>query len=255
MNLHSLFLALILTCCTSCSMEQPGDAWQALPEMKPADYFDESLQLKLITAITNGNLNEMTDLIKNGANVNSIGRNGMQPLFWAIAKNRLAEFEVLLRNGASPNSLAKPLSQSDKSLSAMELAAVSKNPKYMLLLLEHGGNANQTVCYANRTIIYEAILNERIDNVKLLIEHGASILHADIAGESPLMTAASVNAYDIVLLLLRNGADPTQKNKWGYDLAWRVKKYGTGAIPFDSPQIDYYNRVLIELKNRGVLKL
>lgn len=236
------------------SAESQPEAWRALGRMKAKDYFIEPMQLKLAEAIAHGNEQQTKELIKQGADVNAVGRDEIRPLFWAMAKRSAGEFEILLENGADPNITAKRLVERDRPLSVMELGAIAEDPAYLRSALKHGGNANFSVGYGNRTLIYEAIINERVRNVSLLAEAGADLSHRDTAGESPLMTAAAVNAYDIVYVLLEKGADPSLKNRWGFDLAGRMKKYGTRGIAPGSERWQWYQKVLSELRKQGLME-
>lgn len=239
---------------TSCDGEPQSEAWRALSRMKAKDYFAEPMQVKLAETVARGKPDQIGELIKQGADVNAKGRDGMRPLFWAMGKNSLKGFEILLQNGANPNVTAEGLIKGERPPSVMELAAIAESSEYLRLALKHGGNANFLVGYGDRTIIYEAILNNRTDNVRTLIEAGADLAHRDTAGETPVATAASINNYDMVYLFLAKGADPSIKDRWGYDLAGLMKKYGTRGIKPDSEQYQWYLKVVAEMKKRGLLE-
>lgn len=221
--------------------------------MKAEDYFTDPLQQKLAQAIARGDAEKISDVIKQGADVNAVGKDRMRPLFWAMAKRRLKEFEILLQHGADPNITAEKISDSDYPLALMELAAIAENPDYLRAALRYKGDPNFVVPASERSILYEAIMNERIHNVRLLVENGAKVNVRDSSGESPAMTAASINSYDIVYLLLEKGADPLQQDKWGYDLVKQMKKFGARGIAPESEQYQWYQKVSAELKKRGLL--
>ena len=239
---------------TSCHGEPQSDAWRALSRMKAKDYFAEPLQVKLAEAVARGKTDQIGELIKQGADVNAKGRDGMRPLFWAMGKNSLKGFEILLQNGANPNVTAEGLIKSERPPSVMELAAIAESSEYLRLALKHGGNPNFSLGYGDRTIIDEAILNNRTENVRLLVENGADINHQDSFGSPPVMTAAGIDNYDIVFLLLGKGADPKIQDRSGYDLAKMMTKFGARAIAHDSDQYQWYLKVVAEMKKRGLLE-
>ena len=97
----------------------------------------------------------------------------------------------------------------------MHLAAQLNDPAYLASLLRHGGNPNALNVYGRRTIIHEAIMLGRIDNVRLLVEAGADIdAQADVSLATPLLKAVAVNEYEIAHYLLEQGADPTLEYAW-----------------------------------------
>jgi hypothetical protein len=248
----SVFLMSIFK--TSCDGGQQSEAWRALSRMKAKDYFAEPLQVKLAEAVARGKPDQISELIKQGADVNAKGPDGMRPLFWAMAKSSLKGFEILLQNGADPNVTAEGAIKDKRPSSVIEIAAIAENPEYLRLALKHGGDPNFLVGYGDRTIIYEAIMNNRTDNIRILIEAEADLSHRDTAGETPMLTAASIKNFDMVYLFLERGADPKIKDKWGYDLAGLMKRYGTRGIKPDSEQYQWYLKVVAEMKKRGLLE-
>jgi hypothetical protein len=239
---------------TSSGGEPQSEAWHVLSRMKAKNYFAEPLQVKLAEAVARGKGDQICELVKQGADVNATGRDGMRPLFWAMGKNSLQGFETLLQNGANPNVTAEGLIKGERPPSVMELAAIAESAEYLRLALKHGGNANFLVGYGDRTIIYEAILNNRTDNVRTLIEAGADLTHRDTAGSPPIMTAAGIKNFDMVYLFLEKGADPKIKDKWDRDLAEMMKTFADRGIKPNSEQYRWYLKVVAEMKKRGLLE-
>ena len=68
------------------------------------------------------------------------------------------------------------------------------------------------------------------------------------------MTAASIDNYDMVMLLLESGADPKLLDRSGYDLAKMMTKFGARAIARDDEQYQWYLKAVAEMKKRGLLE-
>lgn len=253
-KLLALSVLLMSVFQTSCDGEPQSEAWRALSRMKAKDYFAEPVQVRLAEAVARGKLDQIRELIQQGADVNAKGRDGMRPLFWAMGKNSLKGFEILLQNGANPNVTAEGLIKGERPPSVMELAAIAENPDYLRLALKHGGNPNYPLGYGNRTIIDEAIMNNRLENLRILTEAGADINHQDSFGSPPIMAAARIRNYDMVYFLLGKGADPTIIDSAGSDLASFLKKFGQRGVKPDSEQYQWYLKVVAEMKKRGLLE-
>ena len=239
---------------TMCRADSSFAGWQALSAMRAADYFAEPKQVALAEAIERGDQPQIIAAIKAGADVNFKGRAGIRPLFWCMAKQRVGAFRILLENGADPNVTAESMAEGERATSVMELAAIAGTPDYLRFALKHGGNANAPVGYANRTIIFEAMLSERNDNLGPLIEAGADVSRQDEAGETPLTMASSVSNYHAVYVLLKSSADPLLKNRWGADLAARMRRFGARGIKKESDQYGWYLKVVEEMKARRLLE-
>src|SRR5690625_7863107 len=79
-------------------------------------------------------------------------------------------------------------------------------------------------------VLYRSIMSRRPDNVLLLIEFGADIDHRDNAGQKPLVKATNATMFELALLLLRQGADTTIKDRLGDGPAEIVMQFGNGGI-------------------------
>ena len=91
------------------------------------------------------------------------------------------------------------------------------------MALKHGGDPNALNMgnrYSpNSTPLFYALYHKhlyiesgRVRKVELLISAGANINHQDAEGGTPLRRAAESGAYEIVLRLLLEGADPATIN-------------------------------------------
>lgn len=240
-----LSVAILVLFQTACSDLQ-NTAVQLLNRMEASDYFEDPLQQRFAKAIASGNKKRMQALLDEGADVDAMGKEQMRPLFWAMVKQSLKGFEFLLENGADPNIVKTDERTGDTPV--IELAAIAANRRYLELLLAHGANPNAPTGGASRTVIYSAIFNLRLENIQLLVEHGADLNHQDGNGQTPSATATDTKAFELVFWMLEHGADPTIANNWGYTLATKIAE---GAERHgDDP---WYQKVAEWLRERGHL--
>lgn len=222
-----------------------------LKKMNAKDYFEDQTQVRFVQAVEKGEESRMRDLLKQGADVNAVGKEEMRPLFWAITKQSLSGFQFLLENGANPR--IEFLDPSRKRpLALIELAAIMEDSRFLELLLKHGSNPNYRPESQTRTVIWDAILNRRIENAFILIEAGADLSYQDKSGSTPMMTAAGVKNFDMVYMMLEKGADPLVKDQWEYDLIGLMKRYGDRGMKKGGEQYRWYLKVIEELKRRGL---
>jgi TPR repeat protein len=155
--------------------------------------------------------------------VNRQGKEGMTPLLWTFGAHNENGFLCLLKHRADPNLLAF-----DRT-SVMKLAATDKNPAFLKMALEHGGNPNWTDPQNGRPIIFETIHPYSREPIKVLIAAGADVNAKDKSMpylQTPLYSAATLNQYDIVYLLLEAGADYTLTDEDGYNpLIYSIERH------------------------------
>ena len=224
----------------------------ALKRMQAKDYFDSEVQVRFAEAIAKGDEAEMQTWLEAGADVNAMGHEQMRPVFWALAKQSITGLEFLLRHGLDLNT-AVQFPEDRRPTSLIEIGAGAEDSVYLRLFLQYGGNPNyQVSSVTGRTVIFEAVMGNRLENVRILSEAGADINHQDLIGQTPVVTAAAINNYDMVYYFLEKGADITLKNKWGKDLVERIKQFGHRGIRKGSEQYTWYLRVMEELEHRGV---
>lgn len=82
----------------------------------------------------------------------------------------------------------------------------------------------------------DAIKTENVEKVKRAIKNGAHINELDSRGELPLIVAINLGNYEIIKLLLKNGADPNYKYSSDRPLDFAIKK---GNIPNVKMLLDY----------------
>lgn len=246
-----LFLPLV-----SCAASSNPRAMKELERMQTADFFEDPAQRALAAAVEKGQLDEAQAAIEQGAEVNAVGQHGMAPLFWALAKQNIDGFRFLLEQGADPNIVVDlPKHFQDRQAGAMEMAAQLEDSSYLRSLLEHGGDPNTIVNSRWDTpLLYRAIMSRRPDNVRLLLEFGADVNHRDNAGKTPLIEAVTARMFEMALLLLRSGADPTIENQWGNTPADLVMQFGNRGIDRRTNDLAAFDEFVNELRDRGLLQ-
>jgi ankyrin repeat protein len=178
-------------------------------------------------------------LLKAGAMVNSIDKEGQSPLVFAVDSRNLEIVRLLLDHGASPDpprdapkfaptALAIAARIEDLKIAKMLLAkgadpnrlgrsglgplvpaAEQQNsPAAVRLLLDHGANPNKQVFNHKRgaTPLYQAINNENEETVKLLLDAGADVNQVSYENCSPLDSAQRRRMENVAELLFDKGA-------------------------------------------------
>lgn len=198
---------------------------------KPASIYDDNKSaVSLCKAVQTKNEKSMVSLIENGANVNAVGSNGFTPLFFAVHAESKVGVEVLLKNGADPNHKTFIESEAPIHWAAWLVNDVS----FLEMMLKYRGDPNllalddryATVSdlieksgaiggIANSPLHYSISRHKEsrsIEKMELLLKAGANIDVKNGFGDTPLMHAASLAAYDQVYFLLSRGADCNTHN-------------------------------------------
>lgn len=131
-------------------------------------------------------------------------------LVTAIQQDDLSQVEQEISNGAD-------VTEEDMFLGApIVLAAIRGNAKIVELLLEHGALV-QIEDHVIGTPLHAAAFNGHLDVVKILIEHGSNI-EAERAsnGETPLHAAAEGGNREVVRLLISLGGNVNARSKDKY---------------------------------------
>ncbi len=156
---------------------------------------------QLITAIRDGNSEQVRDLVQRGADVNARDETGATALMLAVIDSDLELMRLLISKGADVN--AKNEAGTTALLWALQDPAKAK------LLLKHGA------VIADAAVVVAAQLPGAKDTLRLLRDHGAK-LEAGRGGFTPLMAAALGGDLDTVQFLIERGTDVKAKMSNGY---------------------------------------
>jgi hypothetical protein len=190
-------------------------------------------------------------------------RFGNSLLMLAITNNQYTTAEELLKLGANPN-----LKDFYRGSNSVIDATDHEDPKYLILVLKYGGNANslETAPVKNEDRARSTPLNNAISNidaysldkVKLLIDAGADINYfnngPEVYTNLPLAEALIHNNIKALLFLLEKGAD---YNKVMYTMADGHKVFileglRKSLIELDSEQYKFKLKAITFLKKHGL---
>ncbi|WZH41028.1 ankyrin repeat-containing domain protein [Fusarium acuminatum] len=231
----------------------------------------DPLSTALCQAALRGDVQQMSGLLAQGANINGRNGEGNAPLSCAILANQEDAAKFLLGAGADVNSkdmkmppvflaasvgsigVAKMLiNQGTWNANASRMTGQSyfvdvcnsENLEGIKLLLENGSKPNVTNT-SGRPVIAQAVKKGNIELVRLLLRHGANPDSSDATGNSILVIAANQDRMDMVKLLLESRTNPNAKglsgqsvladciNKRKLDMAEVLLEYGANASAKD----------------------
>ncbi|MCA9110528.1 MAG: ankyrin repeat domain-containing protein [Planctomycetaceae bacterium] len=158
-------------------------------------------------AVEHGDAEAVKTFALADGDLNVRNMNGDTPLWVALTEKNRESYEALLKYGADPNVI-----MSGKRV-VTHWAATKDDPWWLRMALEYGADPNLVNTGSGRPSegppLKFAIsgVDSRLDNVRLLVEHGADVEKKDLYNCYPLSMAAAQTKFDIVLYLLESGAD------------------------------------------------
>ncbi|MFC8034902.1 ankyrin repeat domain-containing protein [Streptomyces griseoincarnatus] len=150
---------------------------------------------------------EVARLLASGVGVDAIDREGRSALDLAVQEGHADVVRLLLAAGADPEGHAGPYHE----LTPMTEAAMFGRAAVVEALIDAGVSTGaQRVRIPYVPLVLAATLGHT-DVVDVLLDRGADIEDRDFKGRSPLEWAVSFGQPAAVRLLLRRGAEPTEK--------------------------------------------
>lgn len=181
----------------------------------------------LINSSQGVNIQQITELIEAGADVNAVNEFRQTPLHKAIELGRRETAELLLDKGANINAVTIGVKETPLHV------AVRCNRKELVELLLNGGANINAVERRRRTPLHVAVrYNSHKELVELLLEKGANVNAVDNLGMTPLHFALKYDQEELVGLLLKKGANVNAVDKKGrtplsmIDSDYQIKYYG-----------------------------
>jgi len=205
--------------------------------MTVRDAFTDQRVVRLIEAVGRGDTRDADTAIRDGADVNTVGKEGISPLLWVLGTHNLNGMEYLLKAGADPN-----YRETKNNYSAMFLAAGGNRPELLELLLKHRGNPN-LLGPNDETMLQVAIGQLREQNIELLLKYGADI-NARTRWSTAAQSAVAVGRFDWAAKFLELGLNT--------DLERLARAAQISQVPAASPQQRWKEKVLEMLKARGI---
>jgi len=199
-----------LLCLTACLAAAPPSAQQKFS----ADLYFQGPALELARAVDRKDGAAIARLIRQeGIDPDLIfDENNMPFVAWPVINENLEGLRLLLEAGADPNVRKRYPQRPDKpgANNAMVYAAGMADPRFLSLLLDHGGDPN-TLNSNNEALTYVAWLRNQWPNVQLLIGRGANVNYALSSNGSDTVMSwySSLGNFEQVYWLLQHGGDPT----------------------------------------------
>jgi ankyrin repeat protein len=148
-----------------------------------------------------GDVAAVSNLLKEGANVNAMQSDGATALHWAAYHGDVALVQQLLEAGANPSAANR------NGSTPMWLAAERGDTPVLEVLLEGGANPNELLPLGRRPLMLAA-RSGVVEAVQVLLDYGADPNAAESErGTTALMQAADQGHADVIALLIENGAD------------------------------------------------
>ncbi len=173
----------------------------------PATIFHSAPTVSIARAIANRE--DLSGTLKAAPTLNEQGDKGVTLLIWALLQNNLPALGDLIEAGADA-SLAD-----EDGLTVLHLAAKITDSAGLSLLLGKGVSPDLRNPKTQETALFDAIISQREEHAKILIEANADLNAQDDMGDTPLHRAAGTGVSRIAILLLEAGADPAITNTLG----------------------------------------
>lgn len=158
---------------------------------------------RLIEASIKGDLQQMKELLEDGADINVFGDEGLTPLLFAAKNGHISCVNLLVFRKARINLASCP-----ERVSATHYASIGPSRQLLEFLISNGGKVNAHD-ETGQTPLHYACHRGGSFIVATLLSHGADIHANDKYGRTPLLMAASRNNYEAIALLLGNQAYPS----------------------------------------------
>ena len=155
-------------------------------------------------AAMRGDIDEVRELLRTGADVNAAQGDGMTALHWAADNGDAGIAQILVYAGASLESITRL-----GSFTPLMVASREGNTDVIAALLGAGAKVDAVTETGERAIHLAAYAGSA-EAVSLLSAHGADTNARELSsGQTPLMFAAAYGRADVVRVLMESGADPT----------------------------------------------
>lgn len=154
----------------------------------------------------------MMELIKYGANPNSVSKEGYSVTALALANRNVEAATELIKKGANLNAPLKegifpPLLIATTMLQLYTPATKYKGKELVQLMMDHNADVNVQNSGKSTALSIVTDAND-LEMVKYYLDYKANPNLRNSSGETPLMKAAAGGRSEIVKLLLEHGADP-----------------------------------------------
>ena len=169
-----------------------------------------NMDTRLVDAAKHRDIATVRNLLRQNLDVNTAAADGATALDWAVHLDDLGTAKLLVGAGANVN-LANRY-----GMTPLTLAATNGNSAMTELLLNAKADAN-TKLPEGETVLMTAARTGKVDEVKVLLAHGAKVNEAENwRGQTALMWAAAEGHVAAVEALIAAGADIHARSKSGF---------------------------------------
>ncbi|XP_033973106.1 ankyrin repeat and SOCS box protein 15-like [Trematomus bernacchii] len=163
----------------------------------------------LTLAVTAGLVQNVKNLLENGASPHNTNTKNESPLLLAVKAASLEIMQLLVAHNAWVEQVCR------KRWTAMHEAAKVGNVDILMLLLRNGGQVNQKDV-SGGTPLAVAAEHSHYHIIEILLNCGSSVNAQACNGESVLLDASGSGNTACIQLLLDNGADPNLPSTTGH---------------------------------------
>jgi ankyrin repeat protein len=199
--------------------------------------------LEFARAIDREDISAMRETSKRIDLNTKIGEKQMTVFVYAVAAKKIKAMQELVRLGANPELVVPGVG------APLSLAAAAEDSKILAALLDAGCDPNARI--DDEPLLFAAQRHDRMANIDLLIEKGASVNAADSAGNTVLTEAIYSMHFDTAIRLIAHGSDVFAKTDNGLSVAYIAQRAKDRMQP-ESPGAEKVERIIELMKSRGV---
>ncbi len=167
------------------------------------------LSMHLVRAVAVGETQAVRDALKYGAKPHNLTHEEQPLLQYALAKDYNGVAKALVEYGADPN-LRNPGGKT-----VLHYLSMSSKTEMLHFILESKGSPDLVDQQHGNSPLHYAALNNRLENIDILLQHGAEVECYNKLQELPHQSAASKGHTEACALLLTKGLDIHHKNAEG----------------------------------------
>jgi ankyrin repeat protein len=160
-----------------------------------------ALASELHDAARSGDVDQVRQLLDSGANLEDRDQVQQTPLLAAALTNQTAVVEELIKRGANV------MARNNRGLTPLHAAAYSGDLEAVRLLIEAGAQVNDADDKFKVTPLIVAAEENHLDIVQFLLDHEADVTLQERHRYTALTRAGFKQHWDMVRLLLTNGAE------------------------------------------------
>lgn len=172
---------------------------QNLSEAKTREVFPDPSVAALATAACEGNAETVRNIVQQGVDLNSAGREGVTPLAWVIQCQEVEGVKELLKAGADPN-------YKIRGTNMVWIAAGFPKQEIVQVLVEAGGDIHNT-SPSGHTVLMHALESGSWETYDYLLRIGVNINQCEEGGLRSSIADLAISAGELERLeeLLNRG--------------------------------------------------